>query len=82
MEGATQVLRVWLRGYTIRACAPDDGMKAIAEAGSTPLFQNAMPSDRYLRFPDLLTYLSSSSPVGRKTNTMFRHKILSLAEAP
>ena len=27
------------------------------------------------------TYLSSSSPVGHKATTMFRHKVLSLAEA-
>ena len=28
----------------------------------------------------LLTYLSSSSPVGHKATTIFRHKVLSLAE--
>ena len=29
----------------------------------------------------LLTYLSSSSPVGHKATTMLRHKVLSFAEA-
>ena len=39
------------------ACAPDSKIKAIAEAGSTSLFQNSMPSAHYIRFPDLLFYI-------------------------
>ena len=35
----------------------DSSIKPIAEAGSTSLFQNSMPSAHYLRFPDLLFYI-------------------------
>ena len=49
--------------------------------GPNFILLNIMGRPKVLLHASLVTYLSSSSPVGHKATTMLRHKVLSFAEA-
>ena len=71
----TRLAQVSRTSYGHRHCVTDVGF---ANAESSMLW-NQLELDR--QDCGLLTYLSSSSPVGHKATTMLRHKVLSFAEA-